>query len=361
MTPEQQYRRDIERGELSPDAAQARAMAALQAVYDAVLAQPQPRWWHRFPFLAPGTVTGLYLYGGVGRGKTYLMDTFHESLPLEQKLRTHFHRFMQGVHHDLTRLGGRSDPLEAVADSLAARARVICFDEFFVSDIGDAMILGGLLEALFRRRVVLVATSNVQPDRLYENGLQRERFLPAITALQRHTRVLHLDSDTDYRLRELKQAGLYHWPADQKAEEALASRFERLAPIHAQRPEGGSVEVLGRRIPVRRLADDVAWFDFEALCGGPRSANDYIELAREFHTVLLSGVPCMDERNDDRARRFVNLVDELYDRRVKLIVSAACPMQELYRGRELAFVFERTVSRLREMQSEDYLGSEHRA
>lgn len=361
MTPEQQYHQDIKRGELMPDKAQACAVSALQSVYEAVVAQPQRRWWHRFSPLQPQAVTGLYLYGGVGRGKTYLMDTFYEALPMEHKLRTHFHRFMQGVHRELARLGGRPDPLEAVADSLAAQARVICFDEFFVSDIGDAMILGGLLDALFRRRVALVATSNVRPERLYENGLQRERFLPAIALLERYTRILHLDSDTDYRLRELKQAGLYHCPDDEYAEQAMASRFERLAPIHAQRPAGDSVEVLGRRIAVRRLADDVVWFDFEALCGGPRSAHDYIELAREFHTFLLSHVPCMDGNNDDRARRFVTLVDELYDRRVKLIVSAACPMQELYRGRELAFVFQRTVSRLREMQSEDYLGSEHRA
>ncbi|MGM0633325.1 MAG: cell division protein ZapE [Pseudomonadota bacterium] len=361
MTPEQQYQRDLDRGDLVPDEGQAAAVAALQSVHDAVVAQPSPHWWHRLPGLAPVTPRGLYLFGGVGRGKTYLMDLFHDALPVDDKVRTHFHRFMQEVHRELDALKGRADPLDAVADRLARRARVLCFDEFFVSDIGDAMILGGLLEQLFRRGVVLVATSNVPPDRLYENGLQRERFVPAIELLQRHCRIMHMDGGIDYRLRELRQAGLYHWPADEEAKRAMTDRFERLAPVHAREDDAGSVEVLGRTISVRRCADDVIWFDFEALCGGPRSASDYIELAREFHTVLLSDVPCMGSRHDDRARRFVNLVDELYDRRVKLILSADCPMEELYQGRELAFVFERTISRLREMQSEDYLGSEHRA
>lgn len=361
MTPLEQYQKDIEAGNIFPDPEQAIAMRLLQDVHDAVRARPRERWWHSLPGLAPAGVSGLYLYGGVGRGKTYLMDTFYEALPGQHKWRTHFHRFMQQVHRDLTGLRGQSDPLEKVADRLAEKAGVLCFDEFFVSDIGDAMILGGLLDQLFRRGVVLVATSNVRPDRLYENGLQRERFLPAIRLLERHCRVQHLDSDTDYRLRELQQAGLYHWPADEAAEKAMEERFARLAPPHAGASEGGAVEVLGREIPVRRQADDVVWFDFNALCGGPRSAHDYIELAREFHTVLLSDIPVMDERSDDRVRRFVNLVDELYDRRVKLIVSAAASMQKLYRGAELAFVFERTVSRLREMQSQEYLASEHRA
>lgn len=363
MNPEQRYQQDVSSGALLPDQAQANAMAGLQRVYEDLLARGRPAqkgWWRLFRRPAP-PVRGLYLYGGVGRGKTYLMDTFFETLPFNDKIRTHFHRFMQGVHQQLAELRGRRNPLEEVAARIAARARVVCFDEFFVTDIGDAMILARLLEHLCQRGVVLVATSNIHPDRLYENGLQRERFLPAIELLHRHTRIVHLDSGVDYRLRELKQARLYHHPLGEAASRAMEDCFGRLAPVHAEEERNVELEVLGRTIRAKRIADDVAWFDFAELCGGPRSVHDYIELAREFHSVLLDSVPRMDERHDDRVRRFVNLVDEFYDRRVKLIIAAEVPMQALYSGRELAFVFERTVSRLLEMQSEDYLAAGHRA
>jgi len=305
-------------------------------------------------------VPGLYFWGGVGRGKTYLMDSFFESLPFQRKLRMHFHRFMLRVHRELRRHKGQRNPLRLVADGLADEARVLCFDEFFVSDIGDAMILAGLLEALFDRGVTLVATSNIQPDRLYENGLQRQRFLPAIELVKRHCEVLNVDGGIDYRLRSLSAAPLYHSPLGEAAESRLMEVFRSLVPSLEEIRKGVVLEVEGREIAARYVAEDVAWFDFKALCAGPRSQNDYIELAREFHAVLLGGVPVLDAGHDDQARRFINLVDEFYDRNVKLALSAAAPLDALYTGTRLGFEFERTRSRLREMQSHDYLGRAHR-
>jgi cell division protein ZapE len=306
------------------------------------------------------SVRGLYLWGGVGRGKTLLMDLFFESLPFAEKLRTHFHRFMQRVHRELTELSGRPEPLTIVAERLAAETRIVCFDEFFVSDIGDAMLLGELLTRLFERGVTLVATSNVPPRELYANGLQRSRFLPAIAAIERHTEVVNLDSGTDYRLRLLEQAETYHAPLDEHAAALMEERFRTLASDHTDIEADIDLEIEGRRIRCRRCGDDVAWFDFAALCDGPRSQNDYIELARLYHAVLVSGVPVFDWKHEDQARRFISLVDEFYDHNVKLIVSAAAPVDALYRGERLAFEFERTKSRLLEMRSHDYLARSHR-
>ena len=235
---------------------------------------------------------------------------------------------------------------------------MVCFDEFFVTDIADAMILGGLMEALFARGVTLVATSNIEPARLYENGLQRQRFLPAIALIEQHTLVLNVDAGVDYRLRTLEKAELYHYPLDAEADVSLRESFERLAPHAAT--EGESLQINGRAIRTRSLADDVVWFDFAELCGGPRSQNDYIELAREFHAVVLSGVPALGAGNDDAARRFINLVDEFYDRNVKLVMAADRQLMDLYDGDRLRFEFQRTVSRLQEMQSHDYLARGHR-
>jgi len=295
----------------------------------------------------------------VGRGKTYLMDNFFESLPFDQKMRIHFHRFMQRVHAELQKLEDQSNPLLIVADKLSQEARIICFDEFFVSDIGDAMILAGLMEALFERGVSLVCTSNIVPDGLYKDGLQRARFLPAIALVNKHTEVVNVDGGNDYRLRTLEQAELFHSPLDQQATLNLEKYYTQLAV------ETGShdldLEINGRVIRARRHSDDVVWFSFKALCDGPRSQNDYIELAREFHAVILSDVPMMSIDNDDQARRFINLIDEFYDRNVKLIISAEKPIHELYAGGKLNFEFERTESRLLEMQSNEYLQAEHRA
>lgn len=350
------YRQDIEEKGFQQDAAQQQAVQSLQRVHDALMQRYElsSRLLKRRP-KAP--VQGLYLWGGVGRGKTYLMDLFFDSLPFRRKLRVHFHRFMQRVHKELKGLQGRKDPLAAVADIIHAEAVVICFDEFFVSDIGDAMILGGLFEHLFARGVTLVATSNIAPDRLYENGLQRQRFLPAIALVQQHCEVLNVDSGVDYRLRVLAQAELYHWPLDAGAEASLARSFEELS-------QNASVshlplDINDRSVIIRARTDDIVWTSFAELCERPRSPSDYIELAREFHTVLLADVPPMGQANDDAARRFINLVDEFYDRGVKLILSAACPIQELYSHGRLNFEFERTRSRLLEMQSHDYLACPH--
>ena len=365
MTPRERYARDLERADFREDPAQAAAVARLDALY-ARLLEPAP---------APGfagrlrsalgrparrePVRGLYMWGGVGRGKTYLMDLFFECLPFDEKVRMHFHRFMRRTHDELKRLAGTANPLEGVADRLAEEARIICFDEFFVSDITDAMILGELFDALFARGVALVATSNVEPKNLYRDGLQRRRFLPAIELLERHCEILHMDGGTDYRLRALEQAELYYTPLDGGAETSLAASFDALA--QGTRCEDVAIEIEGREIRARVEAEDVVWFDFLAVCDGPRSQNDYIELAREYHAVLISGVPQFTATKEDQARRFISLVDEFYDRGVKLILSAEASIAELYVGQRLVFEFERTASRLLEMQSREYLARVHRA
>lgn len=364
MSPEARYHAFLENAEFSPDAVQEQVVELLESLHRA-LEQRRAQatgWWTR---LLPGSrrsaepVRGLYLWGGVGRGKTMLMDLFYECQPPDDRLRMHFHRFMQRVHHDLNDLAGVVNPLERVADRFAAESRLLCFDEFFVSDIGDAMILGELLEALFARGVALVATSNVEPDRLYENGLQRRRFLPAIDLLKRHTRVFHVAGEVDYRLRVLERAEIYHWPLDADAERSLERSFSALAP---DAPEFDVVlEIEGRPIRARAVAEDVGWFEFAELCEGPRSQNDYIELARTFHAMLIANVPRFTVRSEDAARRFISLVDEFYDRNVKLILSAAVPVTELYGGERLRFEFQRTESRLLEMQSHEYLGRTHLA
>ncbi|MEX0619189.1 MAG: cell division protein ZapE [Pseudohongiellaceae bacterium] len=372
MTPQARYQQDATDGLIEFDPAQQPTLAALNVLYEqltkSAAAKPALTAWLPPDFLwrlrrkpQPPVTSGLYLWGGVGRGKTYLMDIFYESLPFDEKMRTHFHRFMQRVHTDLTALKGNRNPLELVAANIAKEARVVCFDEFFVSDIGDAMILGGLLRSLFVREVVLVATSNIPPRDLYENGLQRDRFLPAIDLLQQHTRVIELGGETDYRLRRLEQADLYHCPVDGHTDRRLLESFYGLAPNRSESVRDETIDILGRPLKTRFCADDVVWFDFDELCGGPRSAYDYVELARIYHAVLISGIPAMGPASDDSARRFVNLVDEFYDRNVKLIVSAEVPLDQLYSGTRLAFVFERTRSRLREMQSHDYLTRQHRA
>ncbi|HEY7774006.1 MAG TPA: cell division protein ZapE [Marinagarivorans sp.] len=361
LTPVQRYQQDLASEGFVRDAAQAEAVEALQAVYDRLMAQPELSWWQKLLGHQVSPVKGLYMWGGVGRGKTYLMDVFFDALPFERKMRTHFHRFMRRVHKDLTVLAGEKNPLERVADNIADEASVICFDEFFVTDITDAMLLAGLLNTLFKRGVCLVATSNIAPQGLYENGLQRSNFLPAIDSLLEHTEVLNVDGGVDYRLRLLKQASLYYVPHNDIAEAAMYESFERLAPDAVKKEVDAILMVEGRPIKAVQVAEDVAWFTFKALCDGPRSQRDYIELAREFHAVLVSDVPEFGAGNDDQARRFIYMVDEFYDRAVKLVVSAEKPIAGLYReGGRLAFEFQRTQSRLLEMQSEAYLASPHK-
>jgi cell division protein ZapE len=367
MTPLQRYQQDLKRPDFSFDPAQQQAVELLQDLHDRLLrgSGAEPGWGARLLALlrapaVPVPERGLYMWGGVGRGKTYLMDAFYDSLPFEQKMRAHFHRFMQRVHAELRVIEGQKNPLELVADKLAGEARVICFDEFFVSDITDAMILGGLFEQLFARGVTLVATSNIIPDRLYYNGLQRSRFLPAIALVNQHTQVVNIDGGVDYRLRTLEQAELYHSPLDDQADESLQRSFTRLNPDPEHVMTDEPVMIEGRAIVARFVSDDVVWFDFRALCDGPRSQMDYIELAREFHAVLISDVPQMSAKMEDMARRFINLVDEFYDRNVKLVVSAECALYQLYAGGRLDFEFERTRSRLLEMQSHEYLARPHK-
>lgn len=367
MTPLGRYKQDLERDDFSYDPAQEMAVKHLQRLFDELVAKPAPRpglmqrlagGWKKAP---REPLRGLYFWGGVGRGKTYLMDTFYDSLPFEQKTRTHFHRFMQRVHQDLKTLGGEKNPLVEIARRYALETRIICFDEFFVSDIADAMILGSLLEQLFANGVALVATSNIVPDGLYKDGLQRARFMPAIALLNKHTDVVNVDGGIDYRLRALEQAELYHCPLDARADESLNGSFESLAPDLLEMVEGEVLTINGRAIRSRRCCEDVVWFDFADLCQGPRSQNDYIELAKLYHAVLVSNVPQLGRSNDDAARRFINMVDEFYDSGVKLILSAAAPIHAIYTEGRLEFEIQRTQSRLLEMQSHEYLARAHRA
>jgi cell division protein ZapE len=302
---------------------------------------------------APKPITGLYLWGGVGRGKTFLMDWFYDALPIADKHRVHFHHFIRDVHHALARLSGQQDPLEVVGDQWRQGVRVLCLDEFVVTDIADAMILYKLLDALFRRGMTLVTTSNTRPDLLYRNGLQRQSFLPAIELLKTHTRVFELDGGVDYRLRELTEAGVYFVGAEGCLR--LAEHYDHLTGGHGAADEQFTVN--GRAFPARRVGPDVVWFDFQDLCGTPRSVSDYIEIAREFHTVLLSGVPVFTPQHETAARRFVLLIDEFYDRRVKLVIAADAPVTDLYPGGFGDFPFERVQSRLLEMQSVAYLAA----
>jgi cell division protein ZapE len=369
MGPLQRYQLDLESGAITADAAQRALVGQLQNLYERTIqsnskvAGPLGRLKQRLfaSEHSAGPIQGLYIWGGVGRGKTYLMDVFFESLPGESKMRTHFHRFMQRVHRDLASLQGQKNPLEYVADQIAAESRVLCFDEFFVRDIGDAMILAGLLEALFKRQVILIATSNIEPDRLYEDGLQRQRFLPAIALIKEHTQIVEVQSGVDYRLRSLAQATLYYCPISEGTEGKLMACFNELTPEGSQLHKGAEIEILERRIGTQYCSKDVVWFAFEQICEGARSAFDYVELAKIYHAVILSSVPQMEENASDSARRFISLVDELYDRRVKLVIAAEVPIFELYTGENLRFEFERTESRLIEMQSEAYLGDQHLA
>lgn len=345
---------------LVPDAEQSRVVDALQDLQERIASHHSPlrRVLRLFRFRgASKPVRGIYLWGGVGRGKTFLMDLFFNSLPVARKRRVHFHRMMSEVHARLRELGDMEDPLDRVAADIARETDVLCFDEFFVSDIGDAMILGRLMQCLFRRGLILVTTSNLPPSGLYAGGLQRERFLPAIRSLEENTQVLELEGETDYRLRRLQQAGTYLCPAGKEADETLGLYFTQAAS--GVITQDTVIEVLGREIPVRKRAKGIVWFDFRALCEGPRSQQDYVEIARWYPTVILSGIPVFGTHSENAARRFIALVDEFYDRRVKLVLSAAAPIPSLYRGKLLRFEFERTVSRLTEMQTDKYLHSAH--
>ena len=365
-TPMSRYQRDLQKPEFESDPAQLEAVQYLQGLYDALVAESNSSTqegffsrigWGKKESIAP--IKGLYFWGGVGRGKTYLVDMFYETLPFNRKLRMHFHRFMHRVHNERKQLRDQEDPLQIIGKQLAEETRILCFDEFVVNDIADAVILARLMKVLFEQGVSFVATSNVEPNSLYLNGLQRDLFLPAIELIYTHTDVVNIDSGIDYRLRFLDKAETYFYPLNEKSQQGMAYNFDNLAPDAGVGE--GCIEVEGRNLRHIRRADGVVWFDFFELCDGPRSQNDYIELARCFQSLLLSNVPVMDKLQDDQARRFINLIDVLYDHNVNLIVSAAAPAKELYLGKRVAFEFQRTISRLQEMQSHDYLALSHKA
>lgn len=370
MSPLARYQQALEKGEFQPDAVQLDAMTRLDGIYQAltrvqpVSAQPAKGLFGKLNKLmgkgkaeAPAAARGLYMWGGVGRGKTWLMDMFFQAIPGERKQRLHFHRFMLRVHQELTELQGQSDPLQIVADRFKSETDLLCFDEFFVSDITDAMLLGTLMEALFARGITLVATSNIPPDDLYRNGLQRARFLPAIEMIKQHCEIMNVDAGIDYRLRTLTSAHLWMTPLNDDTSKEMERMFVALAGV--ARSDKPVLEINHRSLPTQGMAEGVLAMHFKTLCGEGRSQHDYIELSRRFHSVLLYNVPVMIYKTEDQARRFLALVDEFYERHVKLVVSAEASLFEIYQGARLKFEYQRCVSRLQEMQSEEYLRLAH--
>ena len=366
ISPLEKYQNDLKRDDFQYDAAQENAVKHLQRLYEDLRNKPLEvtgfkkvlnRWKRVIAKPEKKTIQGLYFWGGVGRGKTYLVDTFYDCLPFPNKMRVHFHRFMHRVHDEMKLLAGQSDPLKIIAKKFADETCIICFDEFFVSDITDAMILGTLFEELFAHQVILVATSNIVPDELYRNGLQRARFLPAIKLINEQTDVVNVDSGIDYRLRTLKQAEIYHAPLDAVANENLKKYFKQLS-IEAGETNS-SIEINHRMLTTVEVSEGVVHFDFSVLCESARSQSDYMELSRLYHTVLVANVKQMSIDSDDAARRFIAMIDEFYERKVKLIISAEVAMDKLYSHGNLSFEFRRCLSRLQEMQSHDYLASQH--
>lgn len=346
------YQQHLDRRRFVADPSQRRAVERLQQLYEEWTAYKARRNTAlKRLIVKPPLPKGVYLWGAVGRGKSFLMDSFYLCVPLVRKRRVHFHHFMREIHRELNALKGSEDPIAAAAARTARRYRLVCFDEFHVSDIADAMILGRFLEQVIARGVVFCMTSNYPPDGLYPNGLQRERFLPAIELLKEKLDVVRVDNGTDYRRLKMERLKVYHLGSDAE----FPMIFEKLKDVEEERHP---LDVEGRTIPYRRRAGGLVWFDFEALCGGPRSYADYIDLARRFHTVMLSGVPKMSPRNADAARRFTWLVDVFYDDKVNLVVAAEAQPEQLFPQGEHAAEFQRTVSRLHEMQSAQYLQTE---
>jgi len=355
-SPLAHYRELIDSGLASPDPNQLQAVGALDELWHRLQKDTGPSLFRRLKRVPAEPARGLYLWGSVGRGKTWLMDIFYDSLPGPEKLRIHFHRFMHRVHDSLNQLGSIQNPLARIAADWSRNCRVLCLDEFTVTDIADAMLLSGLLENLFASGITLVTTSNLPPGELYRDGLQRAKFLPAITLLQNRTRVVHLKGDLDFRLRILEQSEIFHWPLDEKAHQNLASSFGRMS---AGCELENSLWINDRPFQAVRRGDGMIWFEFSELCEKPRGSADYIEIARAFNTVMLSNMPQLQEEDWNAARRFMILVDEFYDRGVKLLLSAQIPVESLYTGKRLAMEFARTTSRLVEMQTHDYLARPH--
>ncbi|MBN5367423.1 AFG1 family ATPase [Serratia marcescens] len=370
LSPLSRYQQALDAGEYQADEVQRRAVAQLDRIYQALLQKPAAsapagglrgklsRLLGKGGETAPQRpVQGLYMWGGVGRGKTWLMDMFFHSLPGDRKMRLHFHRFMLRVHEELTELQGRENPLEIVADGFKAETDVLCFDEFFVSDITDAMLLATLLQALFARGITLVATSNIPPDDLYRNGLQRARFLPAIDLINEYCDVMNVDAGIDYRLRTLTQAHLYLTPLNDQTRATMDRMFVKLAGKAGE--DAPVLQINHRPLQAIRSVDGVLAVDFHTLCEEARSQLDYIALSRLYHSVILYNVQVMGPLKENTARRFLALVDEFYERHVKLVIGAEASMFEIYQGERLKFEYQRCLSRLQEMQSEEYLKLPH--
>jgi cell division protein ZapE len=354
----QLYEQSLAERGFTADDAQRQGIAALQRCQDEWASYKRQRSNALTKMLRyPDLPKGVYMYGGVGRGKSFIMDCFFHAVPLQRKTRLHFHEFMREVHRQLHELKGVADPLEVLAKRMSRRHRLICFDEFHVADVTDAMILYRLLDAMFRNRMSIITTSNFLPDGLYPNGLHRDRILPAIELLKSQLEVVNVDSGTDYRQRTLELANLYLTPLDNATQAEMTRMFNQLAETADEDP---ALHIEHRMLKAKRRAGGVVWFDFQTLCGGPRSQNDYLELASRFHTVMLSDVPLMPVRLASEARRFTWLVDVLYDRKCKLVLSAEVPPEQLYTEGPMSHEFPRTVSRLNEMQSKEYLAEERR-
>lgn len=356
-SPLEKYTQAIESGQFMPDEAQAQAVQELDRVWTELFTRYKSTKTAFRRFRRQTSPKGVYMWGGVGRGKTWLMDQFYDSIPFRRKTRLHFHHFMQQVHKELNKLSGQRNPLELVADQIYKNAVVICFDEFFVSNVTDAMILSDLFQKLFERGVTLVATSNIAPEGLYKNGIHRDRFLPTIALVQQHCAVLNVDAGVDYRLRVLKQAQLFKHPLTDDAHAWMNERFQALT--HTQIPCNTPIIINSRVVETLGHTEDVLWCEFSELCFKPRSPADFIEIANIYNTVLVSNVPHLTDFLSEGTRRFIYLVDEFYDRGVKLLLTSEDSIVELYQGERLAFEIERTRSRLLEMQSDEYLHSEH--
>ncbi|MEO9300327.1 cell division protein ZapE [Acinetobacter pittii] len=357
-SPAERYAEALASGQFMADEAQAQAVQELDRVWKELLNRYKASKKAFRRFRRQTSPKGVYMWGGVGRGKTWLMDQFYESVPFRRKTRMHFHHFMQHVHKELNKLSGQRNPLEIVADQIYKDAVVICFDEFFVSNVTDAMILSDLFQKLFVRGVTLIATSNIAPDGLYKNGIHRDRFLPTIEMVKKNCAVLNVDAGVDYRLRVLKQAQLFKSPLTNEAQSWMAERFNALThtQAHSQEP----IVINNRVVETLGHTEDVLWCEFSELCFKPRSPADFIEIANIYNTVLVSNVPHLTDFLSEGTRRFIYLVDEFYDRGVKLLLTSQDSIIDIYQGEKLAFEIERTRSRLLEMQSDEYLHSEHR-
>ena len=361
MTPIELYQQVLTEKNLHQDEGQKNTVLAFNDLFHQIMQRQkqQQSFIYRLKgfFIKPSKLQGLYLWGGVGRGKTWLMDLFYETLPVKKKYRLHYHRYISEIHKQLEQHKGKKNPLKLIAKNFSQNYQLLCLDEFHVADITDAMILYGLLKALLEHGVILVFTSNQHPDNLYKDGLQRERFIPAITLIKQFNTVLEIEDGIDHRLQTIQKSELYYSPLNNENSRKLEQYFLQLAPC--QPKTNTSLDINHRSLPAYKLSDDVVWFIFDQIFNSPRAVADYIELAKLFHTVFISDIPYLTEGNKDKTKRFIQLLDEFYDRNVKLIISAEANPDQIYQGKSLEFEFERTISRLEEMKSVNYLKKPH--